>query len=187
MLNDVVCVFKQYLMQSEHIFPSIQRNFWILPCMCLCSLTDTTRSRSSNSHHSRPVRITSDSTIRAYSSSSEPNTAASGQPSVSWLPSAPPEQEVALIQRDATCPWWLADPINPQWYVACTGNFADRNSMLTTVSYLIHWPSSDARLVLLKWLWEIRLRKATISSDSSLSWLVDIKISPLHSSWHCSK
>lgn len=79
---------------------------------------------------------------------------------------APLEQEVALIQRDATCPWRPTDTINLQWYVARLGNIADGNRVLGTASYLIHWPTSDARLVLIKWLGEIWLRKAAMPSDS---------------------
>lgn len=86
---------------------------------------------------------------------------------VSWLPVAPLKQEVALIQRDAACPWRLNDTISRQWYVAGTGNIADGNRVLGTASYLIHWPTSDARLVLIKWLGEIWLRKAVMPSDSS--------------------
>lgn len=61
-------------------------------------------------------------------------------------------RKLALTQRDVTCPWQLAEPIDPQWYVAHAGNIADRNSMLVTTSYLIHWPTGDAELVLIKWL-----------------------------------
>lgn len=103
----------------------------------------------------------------AFSWSSEPITKAWGQPCVSWPPVASLKQEVTLIQRDATCPCRRTDIIDLQWYVAWTGNIADRKSMPATASYLIHWPTSDARLVLIKWLGEIWLRKATVPSDSS--------------------
>lgn len=104
---------------------------------------------------------------RAFSWSSEPIAKARGRPRVSWPPAAPLRREVTLIQRDATCPWRRTDIISLRWYVAWTGNIADRKSTPATASYLIHWPTSDARLVLIKWLGEIRLRKATVPSDSS--------------------
>jgi len=77
------------------------------------------------------------------------------------------EREVALIQRDAACPRRLAETIKLKWYVACTGNVADGNNVRTTAGILIHRAESNAWLVLIKWLGEIRLRKAPIPSDSS--------------------
>lgn len=136
-------------------------------CGCLSSLKNH-QSLSSDTYHSGPLRITSDSASRAFSWSSEPITTALGQPCVSWPPLAPPKQEVALTQIDITCPWQLTEPINLKWYAVCSGYIADRNSIQATTCYLIHWPSSYAQLVLIKWPEETWLRKAKMPSDSSL-------------------
>lgn len=137
-----------------------------LSSLCLNSLTNQQESRLQQPS----LRANQDHgwlNHRAFSWSSEPFSEAVGQTCVSWLPVAPLKQEAALMRRDATCPWRPTDTISLQWYVACPGDIADRNRVLGTASYLIHWPTSDARLVLIKWLGEIWLRKAVMPSDSS--------------------
>lgn len=148
-----------------------------LSCLCLNSLTNHQESRlqhpslKANQDHSWLNH-------RAFSWSSEPIAKALGQTCVSWLPVAPLKQEVALIQRDASCPRRPTDTISLQWYVACSGNIADGNRVLGTASYLIHWPTSDSWLVLIKWLGKIWLRKATMPSDSRRNLWTSV------SSWH---
>lgn len=143
-----------------------------LSCLCLNSLTNHQElqqpSLKANQDHSWLNH-------RAFSWSSEPIAKALGRTRVSWLPVAPLQEEVALIQRDATCPWRPPDTISLQWYVARPGNIADGNRVLGTASYLIHWPTSDSQLVLIKCLGEIWLRKATMPSDSSLT-ILDLSV-----------